>query len=295
MKTTIISMLTITVLAACQNKEHEFEANTKRMQLIDQLDFTTKRFQIQLDSNQLPVDTVEVIWYKKDEDGEIVYKQVECTTDTTTYYYWEDGDLLYRELTAISGTYNSKYQTLRNKSGRIEKAIIVTENLDYKDTLIMDYKYQLYDNGKKKQLSITSKMDKDTAEGIIWYNDMGNCTSEIEKINGDTTSRVLYEYRNDKLASKIIIRGQFPFEQKYIIEYNQKGLPIKESSYRKTQSEEYFENTGEWKTTEVYKVDEKITERTYGADDLIMEEVNIDLTSKDTTVYHFEYLDLPQK
>lgn len=178
---------------------------------IDKMPFSELVYEVSTDSIGNILDTISIQKIKKDENGEVIYKESDRHKSeiTTKAYFHEDDEPFYLiRLDKNGDKVFSKYNLL-DKNNHVVKSFAITY-LENGDSTIATYspKYKFSSDGKK--LSSQIEMNGTIRPGTMYFtfNDHEDVTGSYIFYQGDTTAKSFntYTYANEVMREKVTVR-----------------------------------------------------------------------------------------
>jgi len=193
---------------------------------IDNIKKLTESYEIEIDSSNQTLDTIEYKLFKENDDGSIVYEEYPSEINMKSYYFNEE--LIYR--TSNYDEFNSKVTASLNSDLKVVKMISIEENDGKFENLELMYKYNRNKNGKITSRNILNSSNGLELIGITYFNEDENKVNEVFIDSACTTNLINYNYEDEKLIGST---KWYRFKPNYIFEfrYNDNENLIQEITY----------------------------------------------------------------
>ena len=199
----------------------------KLIREIDDIEPIVKSYEVELDSSNQILDTIEFKLFKEDENQNLVYEEYPIEINMKSYYL--NNELIYR--TSQYDGFNSEVMASFDTESRIVKMTSTEIEEGKSKTLVIDYKYNKNSSGQIESKDIYESSNGIKKIGTVHFNDNDNKVKEIFFDESDTTNLNTFNYEKGKLTSST---KWYKFNTEYVYEflYNEDENVIQEKTYK---------------------------------------------------------------
>ena len=208
-------IMIIPFIMACQGG---YVDNQELIREIDRLEYSELRYELETDSLGNVIDTLELIYYKYDDEHNLLFREREIGRDSIKsfckeYYCAGSKNCFFQESQMANGKYNSVYEAFFKKCGLEEKTIMLffDSGSTSMDTIEMFYERSYDLNRKIKELVIAFPVADSLPGSMVEliYNDFEKPEAQYFIHEKDTTEYHRWFYSNDTVLTKYIFRKNF--------------------------------------------------------------------------------------
>lgn len=204
MKKSQFLLLILILLQSCQSDL--LTDNKSIIEKIDKLNFSKIIYEVSIDSNEKPIDTLSIEKIKTDANGNVRYELKEFLNEngkTIKQSYYRSNEDLFYELTNYERKdyeFSTQYETFVNSKETIEKAQMISFDSSESDTVFMKYNFSYDSKGKKETLSITYPSDSTNSMYFMKYNDNERSEFTYQIFDNDTIETSSMKYLNGNIS-----------------------------------------------------------------------------------------------